>query len=73
MLAILLLSVAVMTAVVGALLPSQRPDSSDEAIGPERVELHRIRRQLEVAWLNHQGRGDAMRLRRELDRELRDE
>lgn len=34
------------------------------------LELHATRRRLESAWLIHQARADASRLRRELDREL---
>jgi hypothetical protein len=47
--------------------------SSDDAdLSRATLELHELRCRLAVAWLGHQARTDAARVRRELDRELDD-
>lgn len=74
--AVVLLLVAV-AALVGYLLrgrtrPDVLPEIDAEQAMKAAVELHRIRRNLDVAWTKTEQRGESTRMRRLLAEELRD-
>ena len=66
-----ILGLVILLILVGLLVILGRSDDPEiEPVTHVSVELHAIRRRLEVDWLRHQAHVDATQLRRELDREL---
>lgn len=66
-----LLVLFLLMAGIGLLLgPEPSSDEQDEDKLRAGLELHAIRRNLDVSYLKHQSRTEAQRLRREFDQEL---
>lgn len=70
MIVLLILILLVLAGLVGYLVhqssPPSPPPLDPEKVMQAAVDLHRIRRRLDVADLKHQQRRDALRLKREL-------